>query len=157
MKVFHRTPTENKPYAILPCGRHYNQRVKELMRGDKVEFWTDWRHDTLRVLRACVLQIDSPVFTFIIKSLYGTGVSKEDILRRWVSTAIIQGVTQEGGISDEECVLVEVEPFVEPIEEEQPVKKKKRKVAKTGKKKREKPQMRTSKTKTMKLWTIRNK
>lgn len=106
IKIQHPTPVK-LPYAILPIGMYCNRQLQMAKPGDLVEFWSDWRHDVRRIVRICRFRINSPEFTFMLRSIYGNAMSIAKLMERWEAAAIVDGIGRNG-IDRERCIILEV-------------------------------------------------
>lgn len=107
INIQHLTPKAYKPYAILPFGLYCNSELQNAQIGDIVEFCVDWRRDKRRLVRKCKIAVQSGVFTFLMKSLYGERMTIAKLMERWQAWAIIEGIGAQG-FSREEVILIEV-------------------------------------------------
>lgn len=113
IKLLHPTPKPAKNgLALIPVGLYCNVALQKAKPGDIVEFWTDWRHDTRKLVNKCRVAVNSSFFTFITKSIYGQHILSSDILKRWEAQCIIEGIGKDG-FSREECLLIEAEKINE--------------------------------------------
>ncbi len=107
IRLLHSTPKEAKPYALLPIGLYCNAALQKAHPGSIIEFWTDWRHDKRELVRKCKIAINSSIFTFMAKSIYGSHIRIADMLNRWEAMAVNEGWGKDG-FSQDECLLIEV-------------------------------------------------
>lgn len=105
-------PKDIKPYAILPFGLYCNIELQNAQIGDTVEFRVDWRRDKRRLVRKCKVEVQSGIFTFLMKSLYGERMTIAKLMERWEAWAVVEGIGAQG-FSREEALLVEVKPIEE--------------------------------------------
>ena len=106
INILHPCPTANKPYAILACGLYCNKELQKASVGSVIEFWQDWRHERRVLVRKCWIQINSSVFTFLAKSLYGERTRIADVLAKWREVYDVP-------FDESECMLIEVAPIEE--------------------------------------------
>ncbi len=106
--ILSRTPQENKPYAILPVGLYCNKKLQQVKPGEIVEFWTDWRHDTRRIVQMTKFRTNTPEFTFLMRSVYGQHFRLADLMARWEAECVNEGIGANG-FSRDEALVVEVE------------------------------------------------
>ena len=106
IKIQHPTPTR-LPYAILPTGIYCNSQLQKAKSGDLVEFWTDWRHDKRCIVQICRFRINSPEFTFMLRSIYGENMTIAKLMERWEAWAVVEGIGKEG-FDHDSCVIIEV-------------------------------------------------
>ncbi len=105
-------PKAVKPYTLLPWGLYCNRELQSARNGDILEFQTDWRIDRRRLVRKCKVEVNSGVFTFLLKSLYGERTRWEDVRKRWEAECIIEGLGRDA-FSETEVMLIEVEEIKE--------------------------------------------
>lgn len=101
-------PKVSKPYAVLPFGLYCNRELQNAQIGDVVEFCVDWRRDKRRLVRKCKVEVQSSVFTFLMKSLYGERMTWVELSKRWRAECIVKGLGRDA-FSEKECLLIEVE------------------------------------------------
>lgn len=106
IKIQHPTPTR-LPYAILPVGIYCNPQFQKAKSGDLVEFWTDWRHDKRVITNICRFRINSPEFTFMLRSIYGENMTIAKLMERWEAWAVVEGIGKDG-FDHESCIILEV-------------------------------------------------
>lgn len=107
IKVQHPTPKADKPYAILPIGLYCNAVLRMARPGDNVVFQTEWRRDKRRIVQLCRFRINSPEFTFMLRSIYGENMTIAKLMERWEAWAIVEGIGKDG-IDHESCIIIEV-------------------------------------------------
>lgn len=110
IKIQHPTPKADKPFAICPCGMYCNKALQKARIGDVVQFETEWRKDKRVITNICRFRINSPEFTFMLRSIYGENMNIAKLMERWEAWAIVEGIGKEG-IDKEQCIIVEVEPI----------------------------------------------
>ena len=108
IKIQHPTPKAEKPYAILPIGLYCNVALQTAKPSQEVIFQTEWRHDKRHIVQLCRFRINSPEFTFMLRSIYGENMTIAKLMERWEAWAIVEGIGKDG-IDREQCVIVEVE------------------------------------------------
>lgn len=94
-------------FALLPIGMYCNKAIQTAPIGSIIEFCTDWRRDKATLIRKCKIPVNSPVFTFLAKSIYGEYTRIKDLLERWENLSIIEGYGR-GGVDKEFALLIEV-------------------------------------------------
>lgn len=97
----HPIPKDGKPFALLPIGMYCNDKLQNAVPGSLVELWQDWRHERRVLVRKCRIQINSSVFTFLAKSLYGERTRIADVLAKWREVYDVP-------FDESECILIEV-------------------------------------------------
>lgn len=105
-------PKDAKPYAILPIGLYCNRELQNARIGSILEFCVDWRRDKRRLARKCNVEVQSSIFTFLIKSLYGERMTWASLSERWRAECIIDGLGRNA-FSETEVMLIEVEEIKE--------------------------------------------
>lgn len=112
IKIQHPTPKADKPYAILPIGLYCNSALQKAKPGQEVIFQTEWRRDKRRIVQLCRFRINSPEFTFMLRSIYGENMTIAKLMERWEAWAVVEGIGRDG-VDKEQCVIVEVQPINE--------------------------------------------
>lgn len=107
IKIQHPTPKAEKPYAILPTGLYCNAALQKAKPGQEVIFQTEWRRDKRRIVQLCRFRINSPEFTFMLRSIYGEGMTIARLMERWEAWAIVEGIGKSG-FSREEAIVMEI-------------------------------------------------
>lgn len=101
-------PKKVKPYFLAPTGLYLNKALRKAKRGEVIVFQNGWRRDTRRIVRVCSIRIDTVVFTFMSKSLYGDSVTANELICRWRNEAILEGYGKNG-VDCSVCILGEIE------------------------------------------------
>ena len=109
INILHAIPKDGKPFMLLPIGIYCNKELQNAAPGSLVELWQDWRHERRVLVRKCRIQINSSVFTFLAKSLYGERTRIADMLAKWREVYDVP-------FDESECMLIEVR---EPNEDEE--------------------------------------
>lgn len=107
IKIQHPTPKAEKPYAILPIGLYCNAALQKAKPDQEVIFETEWRRDKRRIVQLCRFRINSPEFTFLLRSIYGENMTIAKLMERWEAWAVVEGIGKDG-IDKEQCIIVEV-------------------------------------------------
>lgn len=111
IKIQHPTPKPStRGMAIIPVGLYCNKALQTAKIGDEVIFQCEWRKDKCIITNICRSRINSPEFTFMLRSIYGENMTIAKLIERWEAWAIVEGIGKEG-IDKEQCVIVEVEPI----------------------------------------------
>lgn len=105
-------PKDVRPYSLLPFGLYCNRALQNARIGDIVEFCVDWRRDKRRLVRKCKVAVQSSVFTFLMKSLYGERMTWAELSERWRAECIVEGLGRDA-FSETEVMLIEVEGIEE--------------------------------------------
>lgn len=108
IKIQHRTPKAERPYAILPIGLYCNAALQKAKPGQEVIFETDWSKDKRSIVQLCRFRINSPEFTFMLRSIYGDGMTIAKLMERWEAWAVVEGIDRDG-FSRDSCIVLEVE------------------------------------------------
>ena len=101
INILHPIPKGDKPFMLLPIGIYCNKELQKAALGSVVELWQDWRHERRVLVRKCRIQINSSVFTFLAKSLYGERTRIADMLTKWREVYDVPW-------DETECMLIEV-------------------------------------------------
>ena len=104
--IQHGCPKEGKPFAILPIGMYCNSGLQKANPGDTIIFCQDWRREKAVLVRHCRIAVNSSVFTFMAKSIYGEYTRIKDLLAKWEALSVVEGYGKEG-YSKDECLLIE--------------------------------------------------
>lgn len=100
-------PELGKPYAIIPMGMYLNTKIAKAQEGDIIEFQTEWRTDKRVFVRSCRVNIETSVFTFLLRSLLSGETSMKDLFKQWRSMCVMNGLGRNG-FSVKEAYLVEI-------------------------------------------------
>lgn len=113
IKIQHPTPKERSVAQVaLPIGMYCNKPLQTAKIGDVVQFQTSWRKDKRVITNICRFRINSPEFTFMLRSIYGENMTIARLMEQWEAWAIVEGIGKDG-IDKEQCIIVEVEPINE--------------------------------------------
>lgn len=108
IKIQHPTPKErNVAQVALPIGLYCNRSLQTAKIGDEVQFQTSWRKDKRVITNICRFRINSPEFTFMLRSIYGENMTIAKLMERWEAWAVVEGIGA-AGIDHESCIIVEV-------------------------------------------------
>lgn len=107
IKIQHPTPNAEKPYAILAIGLYCNSALQKSKPGQEVIFQTEWRRDKRRIVQLCRFRINSPEFTFMLRSIYGENMTIAKLMEKWEAWAVVEGIGA-AGIDHENCIILEV-------------------------------------------------
>lgn len=107
INILHPTPKADKPYAVIPIGMYCNTSLQKACRGDLVEFWQDWRHERRRIVQITKFRINTPEFTFMLRSIYGERMTIAKLMERWEAWAVVEGIGKDG-FNRESCIIIEV-------------------------------------------------
>ena len=97
----------NVGFAIVPIGLYCNRELQNATINSVVEFQTSWRKDKRVITNICRFRINSPEFTFMLRSIYGENMTIAKLMERWEAWAVVEGIGKDG-IDREQCVIVEV-------------------------------------------------
>lgn len=101
INILHPVPKGDKQFMLLPFGIYCNKELQKAAPGSLVELWQDWRHERRVLVRKCRIGINSSVFTFLAKSLYGERTRIADMLAKWREVYDVP-------FDESECLLIEV-------------------------------------------------
>lgn len=108
IKIQHPTPKERSVAQVaLPVGMYCNKSLQTAKIGDEVIFHCEWRKDKRVIANICRFRINSPEFTFMLRSIYGDNMNIAKLMERWEAWAIVEGIGKEG-IDHESCIIIEV-------------------------------------------------
>lgn len=109
IKIQHPMPKERSVAQVaLPVGMYCNKSLQTAKIGDVAQFQCEERKDKRVITNICRFRINSPEFTFMLRSIYGENMTIAKLMERWEAWAIVEGIGKEG-IDKEQCVIVEVE------------------------------------------------
>lgn len=97
---------------FLPIGMYCNKQIQKAETDSVVEFRDAWKREKRVLVRKCKVNINSSVFDFLLKSIYGANMRWEDLRRRWEAWAIVEGIGKDG-FSDSEVLLLELKGYDE--------------------------------------------
>lgn len=108
INIQHQTPqARSVAQVILPIGLYCNQALQKAKPGDWVLFESTCRRTDMRVVQLCRFRINSPEFTFMLRSIYGENMTIAKLMERWEAWAIVEGIGKDG-IDHESCIIIEV-------------------------------------------------
>ncbi len=108
IKIQHPTPQPRSVAQVaLPIGLYCNKSLQTAKIGDKVTFQCEWRKDKRVITNICRFRINSPEFTFMLRSIYGENMTIAKLMERWEAWAVVEGIGRDG-IDKEQCIIVEV-------------------------------------------------
>lgn len=100
------TPVPKGALALVPVGMYLNKALQKAQSGAVIEFQSAWRKDKRVLLQKVAVKINSPIFTFAMRTIYGMDARTADIIEQWRANCIIEGLGKDA-FSDE-CLLIEV-------------------------------------------------
>ncbi len=109
IKIQQPVPTR-LPYAVIPIGMFCNQKLQKACVGDVVQFCHEYRRDNRIIANICRFRINTPEFTFMLRSIYGEGMTIAKLFERWEAWAVVEGIGKEG-FSRDEALLLETRPY----------------------------------------------
>lgn len=108
IKIQHPTPKERSvAQVILPIGLYCNKALQKAKPGDWVLFESTWKRTDMRIVQICRFRINSPEFTFMLRSIYGESMTIAKLMERWEAWAVVEGIGA-AGIDHENCIILEV-------------------------------------------------
>ena len=108
IKIHQQVPRANAAeVAIVPIGLYCNTALQKARPGDAVCFQYEWRKDNRRIVQMCRFRINSPEFTFMLRSIYGENMTIAKLMEKWEAWAVVEGIGA-AGIDHESCIIVEV-------------------------------------------------
>lgn len=109
IKIQHPTPKERSvAQAILPIGLYCNKALQTAKIDDVAQFQCEWRKDKRVITNICRFRINSPEFTFMLRSIYGENMTIAKLMERWEAWAVVEGIDRDG-FSRDSCIVLEVE------------------------------------------------
>lgn len=113
IKIQHPTPqTRSVAQVALPIGMYCNKSLQTAKIGDVVQFQCEWRKDKRVITNICRFRINTPEFTFMLRSIYGEGMTIAKLFERWEAWAVVEGIGKDG-FSRDYAILVEVKDCLE--------------------------------------------
>lgn len=91
----------------IPVGLYCNKSLQTAKIGDVVQFQCEWRKDKRVITNICRFRINSPEFTFMLRSIYGENMTIAKLMERWEAWAVVEGIGA-AGIDHESCIILEV-------------------------------------------------
>lgn len=108
IKIQYPTPKERSvAQVVLPIGMYCNKPLQTAKIGDVVQFQCEWRNDKRVITNICRFRINSPEFTFVLRSIYGENLTISKLMERWEAWAVVEGIGRDG-VDKERCIIVEV-------------------------------------------------
>lgn len=108
IKIQHPTPKPStRGMAIIPVGLYCNKALQTAKIGDEVQFHCEWRKDKRVITNICRFRINSPEFTFMLRSIYGESMTIAKLMEKWEAWAVVEGIGA-AGIDHENCIILEV-------------------------------------------------
>lgn len=108
IKIHHPTPKERSVAQVpIPVGLYCNKALQTAEIGDVVQFQCEWRKDKRVITNICRFRINSPEFTFMLRSIYGENMTIAKLMERWEAWAVVEGIGA-AGIDHENCIILEV-------------------------------------------------
>lgn len=107
IKIQHPAPkARNVAQVALPIGMYCNKPLQTAKIGDEVQFHCEWRKDKRVITNICRFRINSPEFTFMLRSIYGENMTIAKLMARWEAWAVVEGIGASG-FDHESCIIVE--------------------------------------------------
>lgn len=100
------TPVPKGSLVLIPVGMYLNKALQKAQSGAVLSFEVAWRKDKRVLLQKVAVKINSPIFTFAMRVIYGQDARMADIIEQWRANCIIEGLGKDA-FSDE-CLLIEV-------------------------------------------------
>lgn len=73
-------------------------------------FESTWKRTDMRIVQICRFRINSPEFTFLLRSIYGENMTIATLMERWEAWAVVEGIGKDG-FSREYALIVEAAPL----------------------------------------------
>lgn len=97
----------NTGMSIIPVGLYCNAALQKAKPGQEVIFQTEWRRDKRRIVQFCRFRINSPEFTFMLRSIYDENMTIARLMERLEAWAVVEGIGA-AGIDHKSCIILEV-------------------------------------------------
>lgn len=108
IKIQHPTPKPSgRAMALIPIGMYCNKPLQKAQIGDTVQFCHEYRRDKRVITNICRFRINSPEFTFMLRSIYGENMTIAKLMERWEAWAVVEGIGANG-FDHESCIILEV-------------------------------------------------
>ena len=108
IKIQHPTPKERSVAQVpIPVGLYCNKALQTAKIGDVVQFHCEERKDKRVITNICRFRINSPEFTFMLRSIYGENMTIARLMEKWEAWAVVEWIGS-AGIDHESCIIVEV-------------------------------------------------
>lgn len=104
--------SRNVAQVPIPVGLYCNKSIQTAKIGDVVQFHCEWRKDKRVITNICRFRINSPEFTFMLRSIYGENMTISKLIERWEAWAVVEGIGKSG-FSREQCMVIEVSEITE--------------------------------------------
>lgn len=106
IKIQQPVPKAEKPFCIAPVGLFCNKPLQKAQIGDTVQFCHEYRRDKRVIANICRFRINTPEFTFMLRSIYGEGMTIARLFEHWEAWAVVEGIGKDG-FSRDYAILVE--------------------------------------------------
>lgn len=108
IKIQHPTPKSRSVAQVpIPVGLYCNKALQTAKIGDVVQFQCEWRKDKRVITNICRFRINSPEFTFMLRSIYGENMTIAKLMEKWEAWAVVEGIGASG-FDHESCIILEV-------------------------------------------------
>lgn len=108
IELFSNIPSGSHKYVIVPFGVYFHKLIREAKIGDELCFNEGWRIVRMRYVGGCLIKVSSSVFAFMMRSLYGEGMTIRGMFAHWSAVCVNEGYGKKG-FSRDEVMLIEVE------------------------------------------------
>lgn len=112
VEIFANISGSEHKYMIVPFGVYLHKGIHEVRKGDIICCNEGWRVVKMEYLGGAVIKIKSPVFMFMLKSLYGENATVNRFFSYWSAICTTEGYGKNG-FSRDEVMLVEVRELAE--------------------------------------------
>lgn len=106
------TPVPKGALAVIPIGMYLNKALQKAQSGAVIEFQSSWRKEKWVLRQKVAVKINSPIFTFAMRAIYGQDARMADIIEQWRANCVIEGLGKDAFY--DECLLIEVGEY-DPI------------------------------------------
>lgn len=106
-----QTPkAKNVSMFFAPIGMYINNKLLDAKEDTLLDFNDGWRKERKVLVRKCKIAVNSSLFDFLFKSIYGKDVNLEQFFERWEADCIVNGLGK-GAFSRDEVLLLEVRDY----------------------------------------------
>lgn len=100
-------PTSRKPFVIVPIGMFCNVELQNAVKGTEINFWQGTHCKMMILVDKVTIAIKTPLFSFLVRSLYGKEMSIRELIEQWEIQCIEDGLGIKG-FDHEKALLIEV-------------------------------------------------
>lgn len=106
--VFAPAPAKDVRLFLCPYGRYANKEVQTCETGGILTFQDTWRKTQFRLVRRTKVAVNSSVFSFLLRAVYGETMTYGRWMERWRAVAASEGWGKDAFDTDS-VLLLELE------------------------------------------------